>query len=167
MATSKWQPSPILIGTETGRISMYEPEPLKASAKLVSLPQTVASPLEVLSRARQLIASGWVKHTLAVDEHGTGVAPESERAVKWCVIGSFKAAIHYEPDQLVPHGYMEKYLSSLWNTANLNYMIDIKHGEIPVVNDYKIQTQEQIVRLFDKTISLVQKQPQLNKWEPK
>lgn len=128
---------------------------------------TVSSPLTVLTRARTLIANGWTRHTLAIDAQGTSVSPESERAVAYCVLGAFKASIFHEPAELVPHKYMETYLGTLWNTANLNYMIDVKHGEIPVVNDYRIKTQQEIVRLFDKTINLLVSHPDMNTWSPK
>lgn len=129
-------------------------------------PQTIAQPLEVLQRARDLIASGWVQHYLAVDEHGASVTPESERAVKWCVIGAMQAATHYEPKS-IPHTYMMKYMQSLWNAANLNYMIDVESGNIPIVNDTVIKAHEQVVRCFDKTIAHIIKHPEANKWEPR
>jgi hypothetical protein len=157
MSQTKWQPSQVLI--DEGLVA-------HAISNAPTFQQTVAQPLEVLTRARDLIASGWVQHTLAVDEHGASVQPESERAVKWCVIGAMEAATYYEPES-VPHAYMMKYMQTLWNAANLNYMIDVKSGNIPVVNDTVLKSHEQIVHLFDKTIAHVIKHPETNKWQPR
>lgn len=163
MTDNKWQPVYPMIDTDDIATA---PTVLNRELETMRFEDRVSTPLEVYQRARDMIANGWVQHAEAVDADNQRVAPHDERAVKWCVIGSWKGAIYYEPT-LVPHDYMYKYLETLWNACNLNYMISMQHPNPPQLNDSSKTDHATIVRCFDKVIAHLIKHPEANTWQPR
>lgn len=163
---NKWQPVPILIEDQPEQSTLDEPASRPRRGGVLPEPTTVSTPLAVYDRSYQLIKSGWIKGYEAVNADGHSVAAESEEAVKWCVIGSWKAAIHYEPE-LVPHDYMYKYMETLWNTANLNHMINMDHPNPPYLNDGHNTEHSLILRCYEKVIAHLMKHPESNVWYPR
>lgn len=87
--------------------------------------QPVLSPAttyDYLTRALQLLekpglgisGTSWIQMREAVNKQGQGVAPESEQADAWCVIGVLKAVTQYDanPDAAYRYAY------SILNAAN-------------------------------------------------
>src|SRR5437868_15292123 len=58
----------------------------------LSRPVSFAPPesetLRVLRKGRERIEQGWVRHSLAIDDRGRGVSPESAAARAWCALGA-------------------------------------------------------------------------------
>jgi hypothetical protein len=174
VAQSKWTPSEVLVDNPPAGGGVLPTEKqVEFGNKYFSVgpmplhtPPAVSTPLAVYSRSYDLIKSGWIKGYEAVTAEGHTCAPESEEAVKWCVIGSWKAAIHYEPE-LVPHDYMYKYMNTLWNTANLNHMINLEHPDPPQLNDKQDTEHTLILRCYEKVIAHLIKHPESNQWYPR
>lgn len=97
---------------------------------------------QILDRAQQLIASGWVRSTEAVDINGKSCVPWDERAAKWCIVGAVRAITHYMDNDQAAHNYCV----SIINVANANVL---HAGSAPAVNDPPGTTQEQVIRVFE------------------
>lgn len=164
---NEWQPVPNLLNEPAPpQPGVLAPPYNDKKVELTHHTDAVRSPLEVYQRARDMIAHGWVQGYEAVDAKGNWVAPESEQADKWCVIGSWKGALHYEPDT-IDHKYLYKYMETLWNTANLKYMITMDHPNPPQLNDSHETAHEFIVKCFDKVIAHLTRHPESNAWHPR
>lgn len=102
----------------------------------------------ILDRAQQLIASGWVRSTEAVDKDGHSVQPWSERAVRYCEIGAIRAITHYLPNDDEAH----RYATSILGIANAAAVV-IDKGSVPNVNDSLPPTDEghaRVVQMFER-----------------
>lgn len=85
---------------------------------------------QLLDTSEQLLRSGWVQHCEAVDKDNNSVAPWSDLATRYCVLGSVRAVTYYEvPAQEARY---TKFIMSIINMANTGVM---KYERIESRND--------------------------------
>lgn len=114
-----------------------------------------ATTYDYLTRALQLLekpgngisGTSWIQMREAVNKRGQGVAPESEQADAWCVIGALKAVTHHDPDPDAAY----RYVYSILNAAN-PVLVAIGgeglSGAAPALNDH-VYSFDQIRSLFE------------------
>lgn len=145
----QWQPVEVLVDLPT------------------SLPDTstVFDPAHYADISAQLLEYGWCPNTEARNAQHQHVAPESEDAVEWCVIGSFKAAIKYMPQEMKP--YALQYLRTAWNAANPMSMLDdqyeYKHNDKLAFQPHEV-AQAHIVKMMRRVVEYFHKHPEANTW---
>lgn len=119
-------------------------------------------PSEIFSTAKQLIQMGWTRNHEALDANDKDCEPEDERAVKWCTVGSWKAVLKYESEDIKP--WYLKYLAGLWNSANMHIQTQSETVHSPgyygvEVNNDVHATQESIVAMFVNTLEFLERHP--------
>lgn len=138
-------------------------EPVRTLTNTIVEPVTpIFPPSHYFATARDLIGHGWVIGREAVDKDGRGVAPESEAAEKWCIIGAKKAAIKYAPVEFKQ--YMLRYLESMFNAANVGIML--QHNWVWNKNDGLPSDagQEVTYKMLDNAYKYCLKHPKSDVW---
>jgi hypothetical protein len=97
---------------------------------------------QILVRARALVASGWCRGSDACDAAGAPVAPWSEEAASWSLLGSLVAAVDLpsEPDAVTLRP-LRRALAALAEV--------IEEPLLAVWNDRPGRTQEQVLATLD------------------
>lgn len=111
--------------------------------------------LEELEIAKRLVQKGWTQGVLARDKHGKETREFSPEATCFCVVGAcMRAKNDIDPNPFTGIAFVD-------NQNLLRTILTIQNfGEIRFVdewNDVEDRTQEQVVTLFDKAISMVKK----------
>lgn len=111
--------------------------------------------LEELEIAKRLVEKGWTQKVLARDSQGNETGELGSKATCFCVIGACMRA----KKDISPNPYTGIAFND--NQNLLRTILTLQNfGEIRFVdewNDEEDRTQEQVVTLFDKAISLVKK----------
>lgn len=163
-----WQPATVLVGYHDLAQEEWNNLHLNTFGVISHLGATpkhdgVLSPLEVSEIGLNLIKNGWLQGALAVDHNGQHCDPWSDMASKWCVLGSWQAVLYYQPIDAKEREYQERYLNSVWNLVNLNYMMDLQ-GAIPALNDTSSTPHERIIKCYTKLVNHFIAHPEANKW---
>lgn len=111
-----------------------------------SKPNSSKTVLQILQKARALVARGWTRHVLAKNARGKLVDSSSRTAVCFCAMGAF-----YRAGGL--HSEERRKAQAVFTTAN-----DLNATGISAWNDKRWRTQAQVVRAFDKAIATTQAQ---------
>lgn len=125
------------------------------------------NPIEVLTRAKQLLEHGWIAGHEAVytSEDGSILSckPWSEKAEKWCVLGSVRAATYMLDPENEP--FNTKYIMSAISIANpgilsaniSNGAISDSWGYVQHTNDHT--NQQRAIQMVTKGLIHLTKHP--------
>ena len=97
--------------------------------------------VEVLKRARELVANGWTRKTIARDANGRFVTVLSREATSFCVVGGLMRA------QSEMGGFITRNLRRVLEIA-----ADIEYRDIADWNDEPGRTKEEVLAVYDKAI---------------
>jgi len=123
---------------------MTAPRPKKVVGDLPIDRPTLEAIIDILTRARALVAEGWMQGTFG------GYDPDTE-TVRYCALGAIHKAHHGRPGR--PY-------DSNPNVTILDYAYKALSnvvGNIPSWNDYGGRTQAQVVAGFDESIGRLQR----------
>ena len=100
--------------------------------------------VDALSKARELVASGWTQGEAARSSDGEAVLPYSPAACAWCMLGSLQAV--GAPDAALELLFEAAVAKSLGMTAGRRAKI------LAAWNDDADRTKEEVQAAFDKAI---------------
>lgn len=104
--------------------------------------------LQVLRRARALLEAGWTQHLLARDADGKSVAPWSDRATCFCLLGALQRSIVDEAPACEAVSYVTEH-------SLLQKRLKMHPG---TWNDLPFMKKENVLSFMDKYIHDVENQ---------
>ncbi len=111
-------------------------------------------PLEVLIKAKALLQHGWVSGHEAITAEGKSCMPWDESAVKWCVLGSVRAADYLLDQDNEPIN--TKYIMSVISISNPAVLSANSYGAY-VENENDHSSQQRAIQMVDNAIRHIQK----------
>ena len=108
--------------------------------------ETVGPVEQVLIAARAKIAQGWCKGTSARDVDGWPVAPRSDEACAWCIVGAVRAVLRIT---VSPCGHVFRLLAASART-------DL--ADLAFWNDKRSRTKKQVFAVYDDAIKSAHEQ---------
>lgn len=106
--------------------------------------------LQVLIKARALLAAGWCQHNFALDDHGRPVP--TSRGSRFCMVG----ALHVANDTADGHALPECILHPVMTAVSRAWA---GSGDIVGFNDNRDRTQAQVLEVMTAAIAIVEPDP--------
>lgn len=115
-------------------------------------PTQVALIKDILREAQQLVAQRWCQGTHACDANGEVVSPLEKEAVSFCALG---AVLAVQKKKEAEHEFGEMFFAYKRALLYLDKACPDRHLVFNY-NDTEGRTQEEMVALFDKALTLVE-----------
>lgn len=110
------------------------------------------TPKEILLAARERIAKGWATGSYAYNADGYCTNPESESACRFCIEGALMATPLEDREALAaPREALRRALDPEFVAECVNQ----NQNPLVAFNDRKGRTQDEVLALFDKAVTLV------------
>lgn len=114
---------------------------------------------QIMDTAEQLLTLGWTANHEAIDALGRNVAPWDESAVKWCVLGSIKAASYHLDEGGSLYEKAVKYCMTVITSANLAIVKGPYNKGTYVENENDATSQQRAIEMVRRGKELYLKHP--------